>query len=234
MKEVLLFVIAFALYANSYAQKTELRVSLDSGLSSFRGESAESTSSIYIIGNNNTGTINNPYGSKNAISYGASLNLKRITKVNFIYGVGIGYEDFRSEISLTTLYKYQDTDLIPVSGKNITNVNSITVNPFAGYRFNADQFPIDLTAGFDVANILSTKQKGDATDANGNKYTTYGDRQPINTDYRARIQVSTDYQKFGIYVGYSFGLRSYMESYDGGTNQVYSKILRFGVTYQIF
>ncbi|SEP34603.1 hypothetical protein SAMN05444671_1052 [Flavobacterium sp. CF108] len=232
MKKVVLLAIAFVFFSNSYAQKTELRVSLDSGLSAFSGQSAESSSYMSFSSFTGSGYTNNPYGSKNAFSYGVSVNLKRVTKVNFIYGIGVGYEDLRSKTSLTTVFN-DGSNPIPVSGETFMNVNSINVNPFTGYRFNADKFPIDLAAGFDVANILSTKEKGDAADASGNKYTTSRDRKTISTDFRPRIQISTDYKKFGVYLGYSFGLRNYLDGYVGGTNEAYSKIIRFGVTYQV-
>ncbi|KRB55844.1 outer membrane beta-barrel protein [Flavobacterium sp. Root186] len=232
MKKVVLLAIAFIFFSNSYAQKTELRVSLDSGLSAFSGQSAESSSYMSFSNFTGSGYTNNPYGSKNALSYGVSLNLKRVTKVNFIYGIGVGYEDLRSKTSLTNVFN-DGSEAIPVSGETFMNVNTINVNPFAGYRFNADKFPIDLAAGFDIANILSTKEKGDATDASGNKYTTSRDRKTISTDFRPRIQISTDYQKFGVYLGYSFGLRNYLDGYVGGTNEAYSKIFRFGITYQV-
>lgn len=233
MKKVVLLAIVFVFFSNSYAQKTELRVSLDSGLSAFGGQSAESSSFILAYGTIGHGYTNNPYGSKNALSYGISLNLKRVTKVNFIYGIGVGYEDLRSKTSITTIFKDIASTVVPASGETFMNVNSINVNPFAGYRFNADKFPIDLAAGFDIANILSAKEKGDATDASGNKYTTSRDRKTISTDFRPRIQISTDYKKFGVYLGYSFGLKNYLDGYVGGTNEAYSKIFRFGVTYQV-
>lgn len=234
MKKIVLFTtVAFIFFSSSYAQKTELRVSLDSGLSSFSGKSAEPSSFILLSETVGYGYTNNPYGSKNALSYGVSLNLKRITKVNFIYGVGVGYEDLRSKTSLTDVFKYEEDVIVPVSGETFMDIKSININPFAGYRFNADKLPIDLVAGFDFANILNAKEKGDATDTNGNKYTTSRDRETINTDIRARLQISTDYKKFGVYLGYSFGIKNYKEGYVGGTNEVYSKILRFGITYQV-
>lgn len=233
MKKLLVFAFFILIYTNSYCQKTELRISLDSGLSSFGGKSAESSSFILsseTIGYNYT---NNPYGSKNALAYGVSLNLRRVTKVNFIYGLGIGYENLRSKTSVTSVFKYEEEVAVPVSGETFMDISTINVNPFAGYRFNADKFPIDLVAGFDFANILSTKEKGDTADTNGNKYTTSLDRKTNSIDFRPRIQVSADYKKFGVYLGYSFGLSNYKENFSGTNNTAYSKIFRFGITYQV-
>lgn len=235
MKKLVVFTFSFLIYSNSYSQKTELRVSLDSGLSSFTGESAESSSFINANDAITSGYTNNPYGSKNVLSYGVSLNLKRVTKANLIYGIGLGYENIGSKTSITNIsgYNIEHIFSIPASGKTIMSSNTINANPFIGYRFNADKFPIDLVGGFDFASILNTKEKGDATDTNGNKYTTSLDRKTINTDFRPRIQVSTDYKKFGVYLGYSFGLSNYMKEYIGGINSVHSKIFRFGITYQV-
>jgi hypothetical protein len=235
MKKLLLIAFSFLIYSNSYSQKTELRVSLDSGLSSFTGENAESFSFINLYNQSASGYTNNPYGSKNVVSYGVSVNLKRVTKVNLIYGIGIGYENMGSKTSIgsVSVYDGENSFNVPASGKTIMSINTINANPFIGYRFNASRLPIDLVAGFDFANILNTKECGDATDANGNKYTTSLDRKTISTDFRPRIQVSTDYKKFGVYLGYSFGLSNYMEGYIGGTNGVHSKIFRFGITYQV-
>ena len=236
MKKLLVFAFSFLIYSNSYCQKTELRVSLDSGLSSFTGESTESSSSINLYNNSDSGYTNNPYGSKNVLSYGVSVNLKRVTKANLIYGIGLGYENIGSKTSINSISVYDEVNSynVPASGKTIMSINTINANPFIGYRFNASKLPIDLVAGFDFASILNTKECGDATDENGNNYTTSIDRKTISTDFRPRIQVSTDYKKFGVYLGYSFGLLNYMEGYVGGTNTVYSKIFRFGITYQVF
>lgn len=236
MKKLIVFTFSLLIYSYSYCQKTELRVSLDSGLSSFTGESTGSSSSINVYNNADSGYTNNPYGSKNVLSYGVSVNLKRVTKANLIYGIGLGYENIGSKTSITSasVYDGENSYSVPASGKTIMSSNTINANPFIGYRFNASKLPIDLVAGFDFASILNTKECGDATDENGNNYTTSVDRKTISTDFRPRIQVSTDYKKFGIYLGYSFGLLNYMDGYVGGTNNAYSKIFRFGITYQVF
>ncbi|WP_264537123.1 hypothetical protein [Flavobacterium sp. N1736] len=234
-KVLLLFAFSFLIYSNSYSQKTELRVSLDSGLSSFTGKSAESSSFLNVNSQFNSGYTNNPYGSKNVLTYGVSVNLKRVTKVNLIYGIGFGYENTGSKTSISSVSGYDGENHFsdPASGKTIVSINTINANPFIGYRFNANKLPIDLVAGFDFANILNTKECGDATVSNGNNYTTSLDRKTISTDFRPRIQISTDYKKFGVYLGYSFGLSNYKEGYNGGTNEAYSKILRFGITYLV-
>lgn len=85
----------------------------------------------------------------------------------------------------------------------------------------AAQFPIDLVEGFDVAGILSNKECGQANDNNGNDFTTSQDRKTIITALRPRFQIATNSKKFGIYLGYSFGLSNYRNHYVGGTNDAY-------------
>lgn len=235
MKKVFFYLLFLAIFSNLYSQKNELRISLDSGLLSFSGKSAEKTTSISTFGTG-TGYTNNPYGIKNGLSYGMSLNYKRITTGNFIFGAGLGYENVSSKKDITTVYQQlipAGSTMVDSSGKTTLDMNTINVNPFFGYRFNAEKLPIDLVGGFDIASILNSKECGDVTDVNGNHYTISGDRKTISTDIRTRIQISTDYKKFGIYLGYSFGLSNYMNGYVGGVNEVYSKIFRLGLTYQV-
>ncbi|HTN38033.1 MAG TPA: hypothetical protein VL053_13225, partial [Arachidicoccus sp.] len=69
------------------AQKAELRANFNTGLFSFGGKDAANTSWI----NNETAT-NNPYGRKSGLSYGLSLNVRKITPSRFLYGIDAGYE----------------------------------------------------------------------------------------------------------------------------------------------
>ncbi|RZJ52233.1 MAG: hypothetical protein EOO44_12460 [Flavobacterium sp.] len=235
MKNILTSLFFILILSNTYGQKNELRVSLDSGLFSFSGGSAEKTSSINAF-SSDTGYTNNPYGAKNGLCYGISLNYKRVTKGNFVFGAGLGYENVSSKVAINAVNEQlisSGINRVDATGKTTLDMNTINVNPFFGYRFNAEKLPIDLVAGFDFASILNSKECGDATDTNGMKYTTSVDRKTISTETRPRIQISTDYKKFGIYLGYSFGLNNYKEGYVGGVNEAYSKIFRFGLTYRV-
>jgi len=60
------------------------------------------------------------------------------------------------------------------------------------------------------------------------------DRTGITFDFRPRIQFDVDYKKFGLYVGYSYGLINYMMYYDGDAIlESYARFFRFGITYKI-
>jgi hypothetical protein len=235
MKIKIAFLLIVFSLSHIYGQQTELRVSINSGLFSFAGKSAVENSQINLYDQSNTGYTNDPYGSKNGFSYGVSLNLKRVAKSNFIYGIDFGYETLRSKVSIHSVNGFIGTSTFEknASGQTFLNINSLNLNPSAGYRFNINKFPLDLVGGFDVSYILNVKENGDATDMDGIEYSTSLDRKTIKYDFRPRVQISTDYKKFGLYLGYSIGLSNYIDGYVGGVNEAYSRMIRFGITYRL-
>jgi hypothetical protein len=238
MKQFIFILITFLILTNVSGQVTELNFSLNSGLYSYYGISAESATSINYDDQTKSGYTNNPYGSKVGLCYGFSLNIKRITKSNFIYGFDFGYESLRSNVSIdkisgVTSFKLMAYE-IGATGQTYLINNNLNLNPFIGYRFLTRNIPIDLAGGFDYGYILKSRESGEARATNGMNYTTSMDRKDISFDIRPRIQFSTDYKKIGIYIGYSFGLINYMMFYKSdAVNEVYSRIIRFGITYQI-
>ncbi len=235
MKKLILTLTSLFFLTIMYGQRTEYRVSLNSGLFSFVGESSEPTSFINFNDQTNSGYTNNPYGSKNGICYGLSGNIKRVSTRNFIFGLDLGYEILRSKVSINKISGFTGTSTYEydASGQTFLNTNFINLNPFIGYRIPVKQINFDITGGLDFGYNLSTYEKGNATAINGTKYETSVDRKTIKWDIRPRIQISVDYKKLGLYIGYSFGLSNYMSGYIGGTNEAYSRIFRFGMTYQI-
>lgn len=235
MKNKLIVLFAFLVLANIYGQKNELRVAFNSGLFSFNGKSAATISQINLYTQSNTGYTNNPFGSKNALFSGVSLNFKRASKNNFLYGVDFGYELLRSKIILESINSFDGTSTFKkeASGETFLNIKSLNLNPFLGYRFNINKFPLDLVGGFDIGYVLDANEKGEAIGTDGVKYSASINRKTISKDYRSRIQISSAYKNFGVYLGYCVGIANYKEDYVGGINEAYSKIIRFGMTYQI-
>ena len=87
MKNYLIILIVLVFSACAFAQKTEFRLVLNSGLFSFGGNSTVSESYIrnypgYDIPN----YTNDVYSSKNGITYGLSFDIKRIKKVILFLG----------------------------------------------------------------------------------------------------------------------------------------------------
>jgi len=235
MKKLILTLTAVFFLTITYGQKTEYRISFNSGLFSFVGQSAVSTSFINFSDQTNSGYTNNPYGSKSGFCYGLSGNIKRVSKRDLIFGLDLGYEVLRSKVSINQISGFTGTSAYEydASGQTILNSNFININPFLGYRISAKQVNFDITGGFDIGYNLNIEEKGNATAINGIKYETSRDRKTIKWDIRPRIQVSADYKKFGLYLGYSIGLSNYMRGYIGGTFEASSRIFRFGMTYQI-
>lgn len=228
LKRVLILLLLFApLY--SIAQQTELRASLNSGFFYFGGTGATSVSQI--IGTTYT---NNPYGSKAALSYGLSLNIRRVSNRNFIFGADAGAEMLRSKVEL----KYSDVigDIASdFGGQTYLNTSFLNFFPYLGGRFNVKEQLFDLVGGLDVGTAASAKEKGEAKSTPTDVFhiETSRDRTTLKTDLRPRIQLSTDFGKAGFYVGYAHGLRNYTANLVGLTVETYSRIWRFGATYRL-
>jgi hypothetical protein len=233
MKKLLLSITALLTLTIAHGQITEYRISLNSGLFSFTGLSASATSSIIPGDQPDLSRTNNPYGSKSGLCYGLSGNIQRVTKRSFIFGSDLGFEVLRSKVIINQIDGYTVESVYPATGKTFLNNNFLNINPFLGYRIIEKPIILDITGGIDYAYCLKANEAGHATDSNGKKYETSRDRKTIKSEVRPRIQISMDYKKFGLYLGFSYGLTNYMSGYLGGTWESYARLLRFGLTYQI-
>lgn len=232
LKTFLTFLLVLFL-TNVLGQKTEFRLAFNSGLFSFSGQSAEKYSQINFSNPTNSGYTNNPYGSMAGICYGLSGNLKKVTKKKLDLGLDLGFETLRSKVNITAISGYTGTSTYEytASGQTFLNYNFINLFPYIGHRFDIRNVSMDIVGGFDIAYCLKATEKGNAIATNATKYSTSVDRKTISTDIRPRIQISVDYKKAGIYIGYSYGLVNYKSGYVGGTNECYARLLRFGLTY---
>ena len=223
------FLFIILIPGSSMGQQLEIRASLNSGFYSYRGSGATSVSRINFVS-----YTNNPYGSKGGLSYGLSLNLRKVTKNNFVFGADLGYEMLRSKVRLD----YSDVigDIASqFDGKTYLNTSFINLFPFLGGRFNVNKQAFDLVGGLDIAHVLSAKEKGDAKSIDNAQFhiQTSRDRKNIKMDLRPRIQLSTDFGKMGFYAGYAHGVRNYRAKQDGGNSDAYSLLWRVGVTYRL-
>lgn len=211
------------------AQQWEIRANLNSGFYSFRGDGAESVSRI-----SGTTYTNNPYGSKGGLSYGLSFNARRVAKSNFIFGADLGYEMLRSKVDL----KYFDVigDIASdFEGRTYLNTSFINLFPYMGRRFTVSKQTFDLVGGLDVGYVLSSREKGSARSIDNAQFEieTSVDRKNVKSDFRPRIQLSTDVGKIGFYVGYAHGLKNYTANYDGMNRETYSRMWRIGLSYRL-
>src|SRR5690606_34435244 len=120
-------------------------------------------------------------------------------------------------------------------GRTYLNTSFINLFPYLGGRFNINEQVFDLVGGLDIGYVLSSREKGDAKSIDNAQFhiETSRDRKNIDTDIRPRIQLSTDFEKLGVYVGYSHGLKNYKAGYLGSSTVVYSRMWRVGLTYRL-
>lgn len=222
-----LFLLSISLLLK--AQQLEIRANVNSGFYSYRGNGAESVSRV-----NGTTYTNNPYGSKGGLSYGLSLNARKVTKSNFIFGADLGYEMLRSKVKLEYFDVIGDI-ASDFRGRTYLNTSFINLFPYLGVRFNVNEQAFDLMGGLDIGYVLSSREKGDAKSIDNAQFhiETSRDRKDINTDLRPRIQLSTEFDKIGLYVGYSHGLSNYRANLTGLNADAYSRMWRVGISYRL-
>jgi hypothetical protein len=239
MKNTFTILLLVLTFSQAYSQKTELKISLNTGLFSFTGNAATLYTQIYSAQPFFISTIN-PYGKKSGLSGGLSLNVQRVLKENIIFGMNAGYQSNQSKVLINAVIQGDTTNSVfeNAKGQSFVTNSSIMVYPFCGYRFQINKFPIDVVGGINLDFINTTKEKGSATDTNNTEYNVAADMKSINLDVSPKIQLATEYKKFGIVVGYSRGLVNYQQGYyanpnDTETKEVYSKNINFGITYRL-
>ena len=235
MRNTMLTFIPLLFFTGLFAQKTEYGIAFNSGLFSFSGPSSGKYSQINYDNTKNNGYTNNPYGSLAGLCYGLSLNIKRVTKKNLDLGLDLGFETLRSKVNINAVNGSSTASSfkIPAAGTTFLNSHFINLYPYIGHRFSIKKIIFDLAGGLDFAYCLAASEKGNAKAENGTIYITALDRKTINLDIRPRIQLSAGYQKWGFYIGYSYGLTNYTAAYVGGTNECYGRLARFGLTYRV-
>lgn len=233
---ILITLLSGFFFANSFAQKTETRISFNSGLFSFTGQSAQSATFINYDDATKSGYTNNSYGSKKALCYGFSFQRKRIASWNFIIGYDAGYEVLRSKISINQIagYDSNSNSSYAASGKSFSNFAFVNFFPYIGYRIKAKNISLDITGGFELALKLKSWESGNAKASNGTKIQMSSNNSGSNLfDIRRRIQVAVNYKRISPYIGYSVGLINYITGKSGGNYEAYSRMIRVGIGYKI-
>jgi hypothetical protein len=250
MKKLLLILICF-IATSSFAQNLEFSLQLNSGLSKFRG--AGTTDVSYVNENQPSANFtNNPYGTKQAIDYGLSADLKLVTKPGILLGLQAGYDILRSRVDLyqaqhavyftlnTAYFAYQ----VPVvGGYSIVSNQFINLNPYIGYRIKIKQCSVDLMPGMDMGIGTKSHENGQTTADDNTTVTTDRDLNKPLLDWRLRFDVKLNCDKFGLSLGYSrgisqYGSTQYYQLYQDSNNlpapqAVYSNIIRIGLSYRL-
>lgn len=239
----LTLVLTAVFAGHSLAQKTEVYISVNSGLFSFTGPSASKTSQINTdyflaapLAKEVTGSTNSVLGKLPGFSYGVSGQIQRVSRDNFISGVSIAYEDLRSKVRIDKVLIINNIVTISENavGKAILSNQFLNLSPYLGYRIKINQISLDLTAGLDVGYLLSSKEKGEAKTITDRVATTSREREwGINLDVRPKLQAAALYRRIGVYACYAKGLSNYYNEFIGGNFEARSQLMRFGVNYKI-
>jgi hypothetical protein len=220
-----------------FGQKTEYQISLNSGLFSYSGNATKQPTFFHFNDVPPYKYVVNPVSNKNNLGYGISGNMKRITKPHIILGFDIGYEVFENKKPLSGVIG--QIGQVSASGQVSINTQSINLYPFLGYRLQLAKTKFDITGGLDIGYRLNdAKANVNILYSNGKKEEyKVDDIQRAKKDVRLRIQLASNFTRWGIYAGYSLGVSKYdIETFDKEWNRAhsaYSRIIRFGVTYMI-
>lgn len=228
------------------AQKTTVYLNAYSGLFSFHGDAAVSTSRFTAGLDMSTATSSpyrtyNVHGSLPAFSYSLEAQLVQNTKHGLLYGMGIAYEMLASKVNIDSVVYYGEPAIIHYDALGYAKLKNtfITLNPFAGKRIFNKKFSVDVLAGMDIAFCIRSHENGQANTITGTPYSQYittniDEPKPV-VDVRSRLQVHVHYKKAGFIFGYSLGLTDYhiRKDYAYDNSRSFSNFLRFGLSYQV-
>lgn len=243
MKKIFLLFFCLVFITKVSAQKIEINVFANTGLFHYGGNSAASTSYINVGSGSFQSYTNNPYGSKNGLSYGIGLKAQHVGKSGFIFGIEASYEILRSKINIDHVNPYYDTLLpwydityptVQSSGQTFLQNTYFNFSPFFGYRFKFKKVKIDVLPGIDLAANITSYDKGKATGVNGLVYETDYKLNNSPLDVRLRYNAVANYGRFGVYVSYAHGLINLDKKIANfGPTGLNSELLRFGLSYKL-
>ncbi|WP_183566705.1 outer membrane beta-barrel protein [Mucilaginibacter sp. SP1R1] len=252
MKRLLLTLMVLLTGLPLFAQKIEVSLQANSGLFHFGGLSATANSSIIqssVTGSTQNYT-NNPYGSRNAVSYGFGAQVQAVSKSNFIVGLQATYDFLASKVNINQYTPYSpavfdndpDASYITAPSANMavkgsTNLQTrfINLNPYIGYRVQLQKVKLDILPGIDIGFNLSGYDKGTVKDADDKVYIINNKINAPSTDIRLRLGLAATYNQFGITASYARGLTNYEGNMLGDVKiEAHSQLIRFGISYRIF
>jgi hypothetical protein len=231
MKRTLIFILTVLVNATISGQTTEISEQLSSGLFYFGGPYSVKTSVIRSINNLDNNYTDNPYGRFSGFSYVLGLKVQRITKSNFIFGLQSSFESLSSKVKVTNVL----TQSVHISDAKTILINQfLSFHPFLGKRIKLiNLITSDLTFGTDLGIDLNIREHETGTLDNMSKYDFFYTNlnKPRSIDIRPRIEFINYYKKFGLTIGYSYGLTNYTNKMVSGNMEAFSRMIRFGLAY---
>jgi hypothetical protein len=156
MRVIFIFILNAFLIINVLGQHNEFSIHLTSGLFSFVGSNATSSTQLFYYDNDNS-YVFNPYGRKFGFSYGLGFQVQRLIKSNYLFGFEICYESLSSKATIDNLwggYNYEVSD-----GKAILTHHFLNLHPYFGKRIKLfKEVKTDLTLGLDIGLCLNYKE----------------------------------------------------------------------------
>lgn len=215
-------------------QKSQFSFQLSSGLFSFGGKSATSTSSYHSSDVPTTvpSSTDNPYGNRSSFSYGVGVQFQQVTVSHFIYGLQLSYESLSSSVTVDRIYGEIAGPGFSViaDAKTVLTNNFINLSPMFGRRIKIfNNIESDLLLGCDFGIGLSSKERLIV----GNDSANPLEREIPKMDFRPRIECISYYKNFGLSVGYSYGQTNYRANLIGSDLEVKARYLRFGLHYRL-
>lgn len=240
MKRTFIFLLSILFSVQAFAQKTEYSVQIASGFFSFRGPDARN-STVYIVGTDQTGYTSNPYGRESGFSYGIALQVQRVTKWHFIYGLQAGYESSSGKIKIDNIPLYYNPnssavypDILTVTegSRAILTNQFIDLHPFIGTRIDIiSSIKTDLTFGAGFGFCTRSEEK-DILHTSAANYNRKLKRVRPKVDSRLRVDMVNYYKRTGLDIGYSYGLTNYEAGMIPG-GKVYSQMLKLGLVFKL-
>ncbi|MBN9296831.1 MAG: hypothetical protein J0I41_07455 [Filimonas sp.] len=242
MKRILALILTFFTITILHAQKKrgEYWIDAGSGLFHFSGDIANPSSTLLYTPYFFKGYAGT-YGSKsNGLGWSIATTAQAILENNVVWGIGVGYEHFSAKSTVVDgVYIPVQANGLPAperqikaDGKSTIAFNFINIFPYIGYRLEYKKIKVDLTVGGEIGFV--TRQSGrittDAEVAGHIDTATILNR--AKTDYRLRPQLRVSYERMSLYMGYSLGIRNYMDN--NADYNARSRIFRLGIGYNIY
>ena len=233
MKNLFLTLIGLSFFTQVYGQHVEVSPFGNAAFFSYVGN-AKSPSVPFPAGYGPPYHIDylaaNVFGSNLASGYSAGIQTQYVAKNDFIAGLQVAYESFRSDEHIKS-----DDAQGPIIGQFYFQTNYITLSPYAGYRFRSRFLKIDVMPGMDFTFSSKAHSYGNAF-YGGNEFSITQPYGSIKSDIRARLGVTAWYKRMGLAVSYSRGLTNFQNDAPGSLTpdaKTYSQVIRLGLIFSV-
>ncbi len=212
----------------------DFSVQINTGLSHFTGDATSSSTFLNAYTDNHSG-YPNAIGNRYVPTYGIDLQLQKVFNGGFIFGTRFGFESINSRVDITSVKSGGNE--IAASGHADSHLYYFNFNPYIGVRANLNKINLDVTSGIEIAPGLATRKYVDVKTIDGdyfNKPYNFSNFSP-REDFRFRLGAEAVYDKFGVTVSYSRGIKNFNSETFPNSKLLpfYSELFRLGISYRI-